>query len=281
MKYLVMVFPVQMCYTIFCVSRQAMENVEDKMIQAIVNADDFGISEEVNQAICLCFDKRIITNTTLMVNMPYADHAVILAKERGFAERVGLHLNLTAGMPLTTKIRSFRLFCNSDGSFNAKFHLATTKRLHIGREESEAVQEEIEAQIRKYLSFGLPEKHIDSHHHAHTDWSVLKELIPLLHKYSFRSIRIGRNMYERASLFHVQYKKMYNKKLKGLNMKTADYFGSYRDFTAFYDRIPDNALAEIMLHPLFSKDGILMDAKTPMSEVKVFLDSKDLMLHAY
>lgn len=251
------------------------------MIQTIVNADDFGMSENVNQAICLCFEKRIITNTTLMVNMPYANDAVILAKEHGFAERVGLHLNLTAGTPLTMKIRSNRLFCDSNGNFNAKFHLSTSKRLHIGKEEAEAVREEIEAQIRRYLAFGLPEKHMDSHHHAHTDMSVFHELAPLLHKYGFKSMRISRNMYEKTSVFNSCYKKLYNGKVKRLRLKTADYFGSFHDFSAYFDKLPENALVEIMLHPMFSEEWRLMDTNVPMSLVKSFMDSKNLMLHAY
>lgn len=251
------------------------------MVQAIVNADDFGISREVNEAVRLSFDRGIITNTTLMVNMPFAEEAVALAKENGFAERVGLHLNLTAGIPLTSKIRSFSNFCDSDGRFNAGFHLVTSKRLHIDREESAAVGEEIEAQMRRYLAFGLPEKHIDSHHHAHTDMSVFRELGPLLHKYSFRSVRISRNMYERVSAFNAWYKRMYNRKLKKTGLKITDYFGSFRDFSAYYDKLPYGALVEVMLHPMFSQDGTLMDTKLPMDEVKSFFDSKDLMLHAY
>lgn len=251
------------------------------MVQAIVNADDFGISRKVNEAICQCFDRGIITNTTLMVNMPCADEAVALAKENGFEERVGLHLNLTAGTPLTDKIRSCNNFCGNEGNFNAGFHLVTSKRLRIDRKEAAAVGEEIEAQMRKYLAFGLPEKHIDSHHHAHTDMSVFNELSPLLHKYSFRSVRISRNMYEKASAFNVWYKKVYNRKLKKSGLKTADYFGSFRDFSSYYDKLPDGVLVEIMLHPMFSSDGVLMDTKIPMDEVKSFFDSKNLMLQAY
>ena len=251
------------------------------MVQVIVNADDFGISREVNQAICICFQKGMITNTTLMVNMPYAEEAVTLAKENGFSERVGLHLNLTAGMPLTMKIRSCSNFCDSEGRFHAGFHRTTPKRLFISKEEADAVREEVEAQMRKYLTFGLPEKHMDSHHHVHTDMSVFDELGPLLHKYGFRSVRISRNMYEKTSMFNVWYKKIYNRKLKKLGLKTADYFGSFRDFSAYYDKLPENVLAEVMLHPMFSKEGVLVDTKTPMAEIKSFLDSKKLMLHAY
>ena len=43
------------------------------MLRIIVNADDLGISEDVNAAIAECFAMRYITSTTLMVNMDYAE----------------------------------------------------------------------------------------------------------------------------------------------------------------------------------------------------------------
>ena len=36
----------------------------------IVNADDFGMRAEVNQAIVDAFEQRLISSTTLMANMP-------------------------------------------------------------------------------------------------------------------------------------------------------------------------------------------------------------------
>ncbi len=50
----------------------------------IVNADDFGKNEEVSRAVLEAFEEKLITRTTLMVNMPYADKAVELAKQKGF-----------------------------------------------------------------------------------------------------------------------------------------------------------------------------------------------------
>lgn len=251
------------------------------MIRTIVNADDFGISSEVNDAIALCFQKRMITNTTLMVNMPYASDAVFMAKEAGFAERVGLHLNLTAGVPLTSPIRSCRLFCDKKGEFNAKFHLSTSTRLKVGKTESEALKEEIEAQIRRYLTFGLPEKHLDSHHHVHTDFSVWKVAEPLLRKYDFRSVRISRNMYEKTNVFNALYKKKYNKRVQKTGMETTDFFGSFRDFEKYAPQLPENALVEIMLHPMFSEDGILMDTKIPMEQTADFIESQNVLAQAY
>ena len=87
----------------------------------IRNADDFGKSESVNRAIMTCFEKGFVDRTTLMVNMDAAESAVSLAKSAGFADRVGIHLNLTEGMPLTAPIRSNPLLCDANGRFHAAF----------------------------------------------------------------------------------------------------------------------------------------------------------------
>ncbi|MBQ6968234.1 MAG: ChbG/HpnK family deacetylase [Lachnospiraceae bacterium] len=243
------------------------------MIRTIINGDDFGISENVNEAVRECFEKRLITNTTLMVNMPYADEAVRLAEENGFREAVGLHLNLTSGFPLTERIKRERRFCRKDGSFNAFFAQHTMSRLVISKAESAAVREEIEAQIRKYFEYGLPERHLDSHHHVHTNSSVMDALLPLLTKYGFRSVRLSRNLFVRMNPVKRIYKGLYNGKLKRNGFITADYFGSYKDLSAMNGKIRDGALVEIMVHPMYNEEGELCDTKIPMKKVSELLDS--------
>ena len=250
------------------------------MIKAVVNADDFGISESVNNAIIQCFQKRIISNTTLMVNMDAADDAVELAEKYGFYDRVGIHLNLTAGYPLTDGIRRSPLFCDADGRFNAKFHLSTKSRLRLSSEDSRYVYAEVEAQLRRYLEYGLPEKHLDSHHHVHTDMSVWKMLKPLLKKYNFRTVRIGRNMYDKASIFNVLYKKNLNAQINRAGYACSDYFGSFEDFKNYSSTIGKNDKIEIMLHPMYSEDGKLMDTDIPIERISRYFEEKRVIVEA-
>lgn len=250
------------------------------MVKVVINADDFGMSESVSEAIALGFQKKILSTTTLMVNMPYAMDAVKLAKEKGFIDRVGLHLNLTAGTPLTSPIRSLGRFCDGRGVFHAGFHLSTKTRLFLSKKESMALEEEIEAQIKRYLTFGLSLKHLDSHHHVHTDLSVWKEAEPLLQKYGFRTARISRNMFSegKCSRLNGIYKNYFNKRVKKAGLVTTDYFGSFDDFKAEFDSLKDGAVAEIMLHPMFSEDGNHMDTNTPMDSIRQYIDKRDILI---
>ena len=251
------------------------------MIRVIINGDDFGISHEVNKAIAECFEKRILTSTTLMVNMPYANEAVKIAQEQGFYESVGIHFNLTGGTPLTDNIKNMKRFCRKDGTFNAYFQKHTSSRLKLTKAELACVAEEAEAQIRKYISYGLPARHLDSHHHVHTNLPIWKVLVPLLYKYDFRSVRLSRNLFRRTAPLNAIYKKYYNSGLKKSRLITTEYFGSFKDLQKCRRMLKENALLELMLHPMYSETGELFDTQNPMSEVVNLLESIDAQRVSY
>lgn len=246
------------------------------MISWIVNADDFGLNADVNDAILMCFEKEIITTTTLMVNMPAAQDAVIAAEERGFLSQVGLHLNLTQGTPLTAPIRSFPNFCDRSGRFNAQFHKSTKTRLMLSKAELAAVREEARAQMERYLALGLTLMHLDSHHHVHTDPAVWKAIEPLVIEYGFKTVRLSRNLYEGGSILNRVYKQRYNNRIRKIGKAAVEYFGSYYDFEEYYKNLPDGSISEIMVHPTFTEDGELVDTYgdvfTPMVDIKERLE---------
>src|SRR5262249_40716320 len=62
----------------------------------IVNADDFGLSVSVNQAVIRAHREGILTSASLMVNEPGFEDAVKLARENSRLG-VGLHLTLLFG----------------------------------------------------------------------------------------------------------------------------------------------------------------------------------------
>lgn len=240
----------------------------------VINADDFGKSEEVNRAILEAFDKKFIMRTTLMVNMPYADEAVRLARERGLSDRIGIHLNLTEGRPLTEAIRANPFFCDKEGNFHALFHSGMKSRLYMGRRESRQVYEELKAQLEKYRAYGLTLWHVDSHHHVHTDYPVYRVLKRLSRDYSFASVRISRNLYSGGNMLMRLYKKMYNRAVKKLCGKTTDFFGSYKDYADYGETLPPKSRLEIMVHPMYD-DGVLVDTDIPMKEEKAVWERRN------
>ena len=70
------------------------------MRQLIVNADDFGLTEQVSRGILDAHHEGIVTSTTLMANGGAFDAAVSLAR-REFDLGIGVHLNLTESSPVS------------------------------------------------------------------------------------------------------------------------------------------------------------------------------------
>jgi predicted glycoside hydrolase/deacetylase ChbG (UPF0249 family) len=243
-------------------------------MRVIINADDFALRESVSLAICECFRRRLITQTTIMVNMPFFLQAVELAKKQGISDRIGLHLNLTFGFPLTDDIRRSRLFCDPDGRFSARFHLSRFYRMWLPRFERMAVAKEIKAQMSRYVETGFPLMHLDSHHHSHTDIAIAKIAIPLAEHFGFKSVRLSRNL-AIGSFLKRLYKKVVNRRFKHSALRTGDYFaGGVSDVgRVMLTEMPDATCMEVMTHPRYEMingryvvaDDNLYDFKTPIS----------------
>ena len=229
----------------------------------MINADDFGLNESVNAAICEAFEKGLIDRTTLMVNMPFADEAMKLAKENGFADRVGLHVNLTSGRPLTDDMAKEPVMCNSEGEFTADFARNLKTRFYLPTKTRRRVEAEIRAQFEKYAKLGGTLWHIDSHHHVHTDPSIWSPLKKVIRDYPVTSVRLGRNMYKGGNPLMRLYKTMLNASIKKRCEGNPKLFGSAEDYDAYFGGIgtvPEKDTIEIMVHPVYDRDGNLCDA---------------------
>ena len=223
------------------------------MKRIIINADDYGFDRNRSEAIRECFGNGLLTQTTAMVNMPYCPTAIQHSRHDGFFDKIGLHLNLTFGMPLTDGIRKSRLFCHEDGHFSGAFHRSKFWRLWLPQFEREVVRTEIRAQMLRYKEFGLPLMHIDSHHHAHTDPAVLGIVLSLASEMGFHTIRISRNVPSAKQTIHKKLiKSLVNRQIKATGLAHSDYFGSVVEVANCIKKLPSGASVEIMVHPLYS-----------------------------
>ena len=224
------------------------------MIQVIVNADDYGFDENRTKAILQAYREGWISTTTAMVNMPWFEKSLELAKGSRLFDNIGLHLNLTEGSPLTDSIKKSPLFCDENGQFNAVFHRSKKYRLVLPKFEQKAVKEEASAQFEKYCQSGLTSFHLDSHHHSHTDWSIADIVLPLAEKYGFKRVRMSRNFGVGLTMTKRLYKYFLNKKLQKYLEQNTEFFCNYGDFEKNWKYLPDQSSLEIMTHPLFATD---------------------------
>ena len=247
--------------------------VHDAMkTEFIIHADDFGHSPEVNACIDECFQRGWISETSLMVNMPGFDSAVKFASREtncgmtGYKHLVGLHLNLTEGQPLTERLKHCPRFCSSDGHFNKVFHRSLNGRFFLSHIEQLAVEEEIEAQIQKFIKIGGVMMRIDSHHHVHTDWSIYRLLKPLAIKYGFLSMRISADLHASGIVKKI-YKSFFNRTVRR-QFRTTEHFDNVENCVVS----PFGETIEVMVHPL-QHEGRICDEKVPMQERVVRLET--------
>jgi hopanoid biosynthesis associated protein HpnK len=155
--------------------------------QLIVNADDFGISEAVNEAIIRAHRHGVLTSASLMVTGEAAAQAVRLAKENpGLA--VGIHLVAVMGrsvLPqseIPTLVDAAQNFSNNPTAAGLKYFFSPQSRREIRRE--------IAAQFAKFHETGLRLSHVDGHLHLHVHPVIFNEALKQAIKYGARRMRV-------------------------------------------------------------------------------------------
>lgn len=230
----------------------------------IVNADDFGYSEAVNRAIMSGFESGLLTSTSIMANMPGFDHAVgLIQLHPVLQEKVGIHLNLTEGFPLSQALMACPTLCGENGRFA---YDRDRSLFRLGRKEREAVYEELQMQLERVLAAGIRPSHLDSHHHVHTEWAIAPLVCRLARSYGIRRIRLTRNMGLMPSRARRWYKRLFNYWFLGRHrglVDNTDYFGDIGDMHYFLNTGVKKRLEglsfEIMVHPQFDPTGRLVD----------------------
>lgn len=224
----------------------------------IVNADDFGISKRVNRAILESIESGLVTSASMMGNMPGFEDAVTLVRENPVLNgRIGVHLNLTEGHPLSRPILDCPFFCNDNGCF---VYNRRRSLFRLSRKEKKAVYEEMKTQLRRLLDAGIQPTHLDSHHHIHTEWAIAPIVCRLGREYGIGRVRLTRNMGHVPSAAKQFYKLVFNRwRLRG-GFRNTDYFGDIEDIDVFTKcgKLEGKSV-EVMVHPLYNEEGELVD----------------------
>ena len=140
----------------------------------IVNADDFGRSASVNQAVIRAHLEGILTTASLMVNEPAFEEAVALAREHPTLG-VGLHLTLLCGHS-ALPAGEIPGLVNAKGEFSRN-PAGAGFRYFFQRSLREQLRREIHAQFQKFRAARLPLDHVNGHLHLHLHPTVFRILI--------------------------------------------------------------------------------------------------------
>lgn len=156
-------------------------------MRLIINADDFGANDAINEATVTLMHRGLVTSATTMAN----GNAVAAAVQMSFEFpqcSFGAHLCLTWGSPVGDP-KPLGCLVDEDGGFcrNA-FDVRFTWQL------VRAVEREWKAQIDKLHQLGLRISHLDSHEHVHTIPALFPALKRVQRHYGLRRVRISRNI---------------------------------------------------------------------------------------
>jgi len=193
----------------------------------IINADDLGYDPAVSEGIVLAIRSGVVSSATLMVNQPHSEHGATLA--RGLP--VGLHLNLSRGVPLDPAFPPTLL---RDGSFDESL---------VGALPAEVVAAELEAQLAHAAALlGQALTHVDVHRHVHRAPGVLAGLA---------EVAVRRKLPVRA------LDEAMRSELRGSGVRTTDHFvgeaggEAYWTETRFAETVARllEGTTELMCHP--------------------------------
>lgn len=247
------------------------------MAVVIINADDFGLNDHCSKAIAEAFLKNLVTDTTMMATGEYFEEAAALSKERGFDDRIGIHFNLTEGEPLTEDIRRCPNFV-----IDGRFHKGYNRLKPLSSFEKQAIYRELSAQAQKIENAGLKITHADSHHHVHTAVYIAPIVARVCKEHDINKIRLHRNLGQINTLKRI-VKNRYNQWLKKRGFITTDFFAYEMDIRD----IPIPNSTEIMVHPDYDADGVLIDRRgkkddIPFGEALIdFHRERQVMLGGY
>ncbi len=218
-------------------------------MRIIVNADDLGMSEEVNGAIFEGMRRGDITSATMLANGAAVSRAA--QNLQHFPEcSFGVHLNLTEFRPVSTDYDTeLSKILDADGCFNGN----RIREVKIGRRMLKAIYREWCAQIERLMRLGVHPSHFDAHHHVHTVPELLPVLMALRKRYQIDKVRMSRNMYddkERPSQFLLIKKRFYNLALRAIGFRTTRIFTDLLTYVNLCgEHAPGAATVELMTHP--------------------------------
>jgi hopanoid biosynthesis associated protein HpnK len=155
----------------------------------IVNADDFGLSPEVNAGIMRAHRDGVLRNASLMVAEPAARAAADLARDNPMLD-VGLHAVVCQGRSILGSPR-LGAAVRASGEF-LDGPVAAGLRYYFDRSMRSAMADELRAQVERHLQLVGYLNHIDGHLNFHVHPLFADILVDLAVEYKVPCIRIPR-----------------------------------------------------------------------------------------
>lgn len=233
------------------------------MLKLIINADDFGLSQNVNDAIIESYRKGILRSASLMANGKSFEHAVSCIKSNTDLD-IGIHLTLTEQKPILDSFKVASLV--DEKGYLPEHAIEFSMKYILGKISHREIQKEISAQFEKILDNGIKISHIDSHQHLHLLPQILNWTNQMAKHYNIKFIRLPK---ENLSSYMLNIPNSPSRivqmiilnylclRAKNQKINRSDYFAGYylggklnkKNLITVINNLPSAGTCELMCHP--------------------------------
>ena len=206
-------------------------------LRLIINADDFGRTRGINYGIAEAMKNGVLSSTTIMMNMLYAEHAVKLAKKEGITS-IGVHLTF-----IEKSLSLGKTLVDENGIF--KKYPELMKEADI-----EEIKTEMRIQIDKLISMGIKPTHLDGHHHVHLYCLKMTEAVFTVAKEYDLPVRVGKT----GKTTRMGEEIIVPEWIKTIDLFEDGYYDDKvgaADFMALVESAAGYEVVELMCHPAF------------------------------
>lgn len=152
----------------------------------IITCDDCGLSKGINLATAELHEKGMANSASIMTNFPATDHAFALLRRYSELE-IGVHLNLSDGIPLTNPGPGSPL-TGSDGQFHTR-RIMFARSFLPDQEYLQLVEAELKAQIQYFYDTEAAPQHLTTHLHFHIVPALREIVLKLAREYQIPRVR--------------------------------------------------------------------------------------------
>lgn len=234
----------------------------------IVSADDFGLTNALNDGIVKACINGIVTCVNIMPSGDAFENALALLKKTGITE-IGAHLSLTQTRPLT-EYNKISTIVTPAGNFHNDYKTFFTKFIS-GKIDITQAYFELKRQMDILNATGLKITNLSSHENIHMVPSILNLFIRLAKEFKVRAIRFphgdksfnyGINIIYKKFILSFFEKRM-RKILSASEVVSPDHFYGFFDSGKMNESIVlqiieslEKGTTELICHPGILEQGL-------------------------
>jgi predicted glycoside hydrolase/deacetylase ChbG (UPF0249 family) len=168
-------------------------------MQIILNADDFGMSDDTVRGTIACFENGGLTSASIMPTMPATNSAIEFARAHPQFS-FGIHLTFVADSTehCVSDPASIPALVMDGGLFPPSN--TVRKRALLGKLPIDQLSREIKAQIGFVRDHGIDVSHVDSHGHLHKFAPFRAALRQALPQFGIKRVRNVQDVYFKKPL---------------------------------------------------------------------------------